>query len=377
MEIKINESVSSEHFKTLTFTCCESDEVMSRAVFCERYSRYHGSYIKTVTAGGISTQPEYRRGGYVRQMFAKAFTMAPERGWAVSMLHPFSFGYYRKFGYERVSDHLVMGFPIAKLEYLPRVNELVRLQGSERVPDVVTIYEKFAENRHIMFERWDGSRFPLDPKLSEKSTYIRYHGNEPVGYITLGVEKVFMYNHSANVNLNIYEMAYVSPDALRDLLGFVRMFEGENETVLVHNAAMMPELDLMLRHYTHTSYKTVPDIMARILDTETMLKANKYPKENGHFTIAVDDDQPLCKGVYAVEYADGKCEVTRRADSCDGYVGKYDFKCNAPALTQLLYGYYSMTPAILPYVDGVTECGDTADFCRAFPKVYGGLFEHF
>ena len=377
MEMRFKENFKNEYASSTTITCCDGDNVCSKATFGTRNSRFHGKYIKTITVGGVSTEPEHRRSGYVRQMFDKVLPLAPEYGCAAAMLHPFSFAYYRMFGYERVCDHLIVEFPISKLEYLPRVNDLVKLSGNERVGDVIKIYEEFASKRNIMFQRYNGQYWPLEPKLSEKVTYIRYRSSKPVGYITLGVEKYFKVNHSASINLNVYEMAYVNADALRDLLGFIRMFEGENETVKIHNCAMMPELDLMLRHYTHTSYVTVPDVMARVLDTRVMLEANEYPRAHGHFTVAVDDKLPSVMGVYGVEYGDGKCDVKKLADTADGYTGRYDLRCTVQAFTQLIYGYYSVNPAMLPYVDGVSECGDTEDFCRAFPKCYAGVFEHF
>ena len=377
MEMRFKENFKNEYASSTTVSCCDGESVLSKATFGTRNSRYCGKYIKTLTVGGVSTEPEHRRSGYVRQMFDKVLPIAPEHGCSVTMLHPFSFAYYRMFGYERVCDHLIVEFPMSKLEYLPRVNDLVKLSGNDRVSDVIKIYEEFASKRNIMFQRFNGAYWPLEPKLSEKTTYIRYHGNEPEGYITLGVEKYFKVNHSASINLNVYEMAYINADALRDLLGFVRMFEGENETVKIHNCAMMPELDLMLRHYTHTSYVTVPDVMARVLDTKAMLEANEYPRAYGHFTVAVEDKLPSVAGVYEVEYQNGNGDVKKVSDSADSFTGKYDLRCTVQAFTQLIYGYYSVTPAMLSYVDGVIESGDTDDFCRAFPKRYAGVFEHF
>ena len=85
---------------------------MSHMGFRTLDSVYCGKYLKTLTISGVATSPEYRRCGCVRQMLNKLFEMAPERGWEVSFLHPFSFSYYRKFGYEKVADHKIIEFPI-------------------------------------------------------------------------------------------------------------------------------------------------------------------------------------------------------------------------------------------------------------------------
>ena len=48
-------------------------------------------------------------------------------------------------------------------------------------------------------------------------------------------------NHKDST-LNVYELGFTCPEALTEILGFLRMFEGQSETVIVHNCAMMPEL---------------------------------------------------------------------------------------------------------------------------------------
>jgi len=152
----------------------------------------------------------------------------------------------------------------------------------------------------------------------------------------------------------------------------MRMYEGENDTVKILNAAMSPEIDMMLRHYTHTRYTAVPDIMARILDVKAILKANAYPKEPGRFTVRVDDTLEYTRGVYRVEYENGAAEVEKISDaeSCD-------LRAAMPAFTQMVYGYDAYNASTAPYLPGVELYTDGADFFRAFGKKSNGLFEHF
>jgi len=69
----------------------------------------------------------------------------------------------------------------------------------------------------------------------------------------------------------------------------MRMYEGELETVKIHDCAMSPEIDLVLREYILVKYTVMPDIMGRILNVEEFLKANAYPEERGHFIVKVED----------------------------------------------------------------------------------------
>lgn len=351
----------------------KTGEQMSSAVLTTADSRYNGEFLSTLLIGGVATHPEYRRYGCVRRILESAFEQAPERGWVVSLLHPFSFAYYRKFGYEKVSDHRLLEFPMKALDFAPRCPDLKLVDRPERLADALKVYDAFAKNRNIMFRRFDARCYSLNPREENRSTYIWYDSQgTPSSYVTVGVEKYMVVNHLESVNLHVYEQAYTSPESLMAILGFLRMYEGELDSVKIHNCAMCPELDFVLRHYTHTHYLQVPDVMARVLDVKALLEANRYPQESGRFAIRVEDTLPFTAGVYQVEYEKGKAEVARLS-----HEASYDLSAPMPAFTQLVYGYERYTPDNAVYLPGVQLKNSAEDFFAAFPKRDNGLFEHF
>ncbi len=346
---------------------------MSHASVSTIDSMYCGNKIKAMTIGGVGTEPQFRRSGCVRKIMDELLIQAPERGWVVSMLHPFSFSYYRQFGYEKIADQLIIEFPIDKLKHIPRCNDLKPLNGEDRLEDAISVYNKFAEKRNIMFLRYNNRHFFTNPSKNNGSTYIWYdENNNPCSYISLSVENYYSINHMVSVNLNVYEIAFTTPDSLKALFGFIRMYEGENDTVKIHNCAMSPEIDLLLRNYTHTTYKRYPDLMARILNVKKILEANNYPQEKGHFKIKVNDTLPFTQGVWEVEFERGlgSARISNNADD-------YDLSVNMPAFTQLVYGYDAYTADIASYMEGVKILNYKSDFFKAFNKRNNGLFEHF
>lgn len=56
---------------------------------------------------GVATYPQYRRNGYVRAMLKHVLEKMREDGHVVSMLHPFSVPFYRKFGWELFTNRLI------------------------------------------------------------------------------------------------------------------------------------------------------------------------------------------------------------------------------------------------------------------------------
>ncbi len=349
---------------------------------CGGAQTYHtihlgGALVPAAFIGGVGTEPEYRRGGLVRALFAEMAAECDRRGVPVTVLHPFSFAYYHRFGFERVADHRVLEFPTDKLDHLPRCSSLRRAGKDDRAT-LAALYNAFAEGRNLLPVRGEGYPFPVEDGCR---TYISEdEAGRADGYITYEKEEYFSVNRMVSVNLHVREMVFLSPAALDRLLGFLRMFEGEMDTVKIHNCAMAPEIELRLCHFMHTSITVIPDLMARIHDVAAVLEAVRYPDEAGHFTVKCYEPEGTpwaafaakTTGVFRVDYADGRGKVTRLSDGAD-----YDFAASVPALTRLIFGYESGDYALSRYTPGTEWRNPAPDFHRAFPRRPGGVFEHF
>lgn len=342
----------------------EKDVSMSHSSVTTLPTRFAGNQICTMAIGGIATAPEYRRNGCVRLLFDTLFPQASTHGWVMSILHPFSFSYYRKFGYEKVSDHILLSFPITALDFLPRNPDLIPYTDAHTA-DLISLYERCTTHRNLTFPRQHANAFP-------HTKYLYYENGKAEGYIAIETENHYEINRMASDNLHVYEMGYTSPQALRALLGFLRMFEGELDTVLIHDVGMLPEVPLLMKHYTHIEYRIVSDIMARVLDTKALLLANTYPTEKGRFTVRVEDLYDSVRGVYRVEYENGVGNVERLSDEAD-----FDLSAPVSSFTRMVYGYDAYDAYLASFMDGVILRNNAADFFRAFPKRMNGLFEHF
>ena len=372
------QAVHSDSTHTVFHALDESGNRMSGGAIAYRTLHFAGREIMAGAVGGVGTDPEYRRGGLVRQIFSKMAEDCEKRRIPLTILHPFSFAYYRKFGFERVADHRVLEFPITALNFVPRYPDLIRCHGKEHHAELACVYNTFAsQNRHLLPKRSAEGYFPTEE--GNKKVYISYdESGSPDGYIVLEIENYFSVNRMVSVNLHVHEMVFLTCQALTRLFGFIRMFEGEMETVKIHNTAMAPEIELSLRHYMHTKITVLPDIMARINDVQAFFETVPYPAEAGSFTVKVTEPKSspwsgeLTNGIWRIDYADGKGCVTRLSEDAD-----YDFAADIPALTQLVFGYESFGFETAKYTENTEFKNSASDFFRAFPRRPGGIFEHF
>lgn len=372
----------------------DSGKSVTRCMGIVRDSTLNGAQIRVMGLGALLTEPQYRLMGLARYSFAEMGKIMEERGCLISYLHPFSFNYYRTMGYERVADHRMLEFPIRMLEGIPRCSDLTRIYSTDDVSVLDDIYNRFAASRNIMFRRngsigtkekpTDACAAYLTPDLPYIYHFVpaRYyiskdgHGT-PDGYIRYRRD-MDLVHHYLFGKLIVEELCFTSPAALRRLLGFLRMFDGEVDTVVIENCGMSPEVELLLREYKYTNITVVPDIAARVHDVGAVLSAVSYPTERGTFTLRVVDAEksPFCRektdGVWQVMYENGKGCVTRLADDAP-----CDMTLRMDAFTQLLHGFESSGAELARYTDGVTLHNDCPDFFRAFPKRPGGLFDLF
>lgn len=362
---------------TIRMRCLTEDGTQ---VSCGHFKRFtanlNGARIKALAPAGIGTEPEFRRYGFVRKMLELSGQIADREGYLISVLHPFSFAYYRKFGFERVADTRILEFPMSALSFVPRCSDL-RRAVPEDIPLLDRVYNGFASKRNLAFPRNGNMDYGLSDE--KKKTYLSFDGNgEPDAYIILNVENYYYVNKMVSVNLNVYEMGFTSPAALDKLLGFMRMFEGQLESVKIHECGLCPEVERRLRNYHHTKITVIPDIMARINDVEGVLSAVSYPLSPGEFTVRVFEPKgssfPAEKttGVWNVKYSNGSAKVTRLPEG-----SPWDLCADVPAFTQLVFGYECYGPDSAAYIPNTELNGPCEDFFRAFPNRPAGVFEHF
>ena len=343
------------------------DVPVSHGAFRFINTRFGNGYIKTMMTGGVATPPEYRRNGYVKKIFDKAYEMAIEKGAVVALLHPFSFSYYYKFGYGKVADHKVVRCPIRLIDFVPRFNNLTAYDETEaKLEDLISVYNRFSSGRNLMPIRYN------DRYFKNKKIYIYYQNGNPEGYIAYKEDKKLYSHHYEDGVMTVSEIAYTNPDALDAILGFIRMYEGELDDVVFENISMCPEIERKLSHYTHTRYELIPDLSARILNTEELFRAHTYPEQKGTFKVRVNDKLSTVAGSFEVTYEFGTCNVNRLSDDAD-----VDFVIESAELARLIYGYDGITSSEAIYSPGISITGNTEDFFRAFTKKTAGIFELF
>lgn len=327
-------------------------------------SRFGDAYIPVLGIGGVATHPQYRRAGGIRAIFRQLFSASAERGWAASYLYPFSFAYYRKFGYERVLSRKEIRIGCEVLSRIPRNTSAVLYEDPEQLPVLLDVYHRYARQMQIIFrrstERSSGA-YSANPHKSLKYTYIwRDAEQQAQAYANCRIRDGW---------LCVEELCYTSPESLLGILGFLRMYEGQVDGFHFTNLPEDTPLDFLMDNYCDVEYSLHSFAMGRVLLPEILFAAHTYPDAvSGAFRILVTepDVSSGAAGVYDICYTGGKGSVHRlpmnSADSAD-------IVCSVDALSRIMLGGAALTPEAARYIPGIEirNREGAAAFCRAFP----------
>ena len=97
--------------------------------------------------------------------------------------------------------------------------KLYMKDGDVKKTELLEVYNAYAKNFNVMFSRNEHTGAYADkPHQAQRYTYLVYENDSPAAYATLNCKDDI---------LHVREIAYTSPESLRGLLGFFRMFEGQ------------------------------------------------------------------------------------------------------------------------------------------------------
>lgn len=360
----IEETEFEEDFDIFGAFINDGKTLISQMECSFRESIYCKTPLICVGVGGVASKPEYRRLGGVREIFNKVFTYAREKGAHVSILFPFSIGYYRKFGYETIFRYINAECSFKTFEKIERFSQLT-LATKEHEDVISDIYNAVALKNNMMFTRKDNSSFCFEPYKESKFTYF-YSDGDSKGYVTF-------IPHRASKTINVEELLFTDKSTLIKLLGFLRMYDGNYDFVCFNKLPVSTPVFSVIGDENNLVKRTLHYGGAgRILDVEAVLKANKYPSCKGRFSLKITDEQiPENNGIYTVEYENGVGTVKKNYDE------NYDLALDAPAAARILLGGEGLNAEQISYIPNTHVKNDCIDFVNAFPARTTLFYENF
>ncbi|MGQ2375456.1 GNAT family N-acetyltransferase [Companilactobacillus zhachilii] len=276
----------------------------------------------------VMSAPEYLPGNGVDTLINKALYDMYQNGTALSYLGPFSFDYYRRFGYEQVFENLQMTIPFNKLVRYKKPEDGY-LKRYEYIEAQSIIGKLFAEKNNkgtIIRKSWWWKNLSLwHPddllavyynELSEVDGYLRYVFKEG--------------------NFVIRDMYYRTKDSFLGLMHFINKHRSIYENVIINSADINLRINKFVSDPTETKIEIKPSMMARIVDLKGFL--NDYPIQlNDLETITLDikDSLPWNNHIWQLTVKNGAIHLKESSK-------KADIVVSIQTLTKAMFGYQTL-----------------------------------
>ncbi|PGE57807.1 GNAT family N-acetyltransferase [Bacillus toyonensis] len=214
---------------------------------------------------GVATYPEYRRSGYVKELLQHSLQTMKKDGYTVSMLHPFSVSFYRKYGWELCANLLVCHMTKSDLVMKKQVNGTVKRFNKENHPEEVEkLYEIFAERFSGMLVR--EKNWWLQVVYDDLALAIYYNENKTAaGYMLYKIE---------NYKMTVEEFVPLHNEARNGLWNFICQHDSMIKELEMTVSENEPLLYTLQEPRVKTEVK--PYFMGRIVDVEQFLSKYEF-----------------------------------------------------------------------------------------------------
>ncbi|WP_394742629.1 GNAT family N-acetyltransferase [Natronococcus roseus] len=301
---------------------------------CRHYwleARVRGDTYPVAGLASVATPPEFRREGNVRELLAGSLEEYRDRGDRLSILWPFQYRFYRKYGWDTANRIVTHAASPDVFAFARGADEgSFRSLGADEYDVLEPVYNAASEGLALeRDERWWRHRI-FGGHDTDPFVYVYERDGEPAGYLVYRIER-----EEGTRTMGVSELAAVDREALLALFAFCADHDSQvdrvelrvSETVPVRELARDPdEID--------TSLENGP--MVRLVDVAEGLPALTAGEADAALEIEVED--PLVDwndDRFVLETTDGTATCERAGDGTDGGP---DAALDVGALSQLAVG---------------------------------------
>lgn len=304
----------------------DGDKLISQAAVYPLQVRIFNKTYDMGGLTGVGTYPEYSNQGLMHKLLYQALESMKKRRQSISFLYPYSIPYYRRKGWEIISDKITYEISDYQLPKNKQVSgEIERVAvGSEQVKKV---YERYALQTHGALLRNDllwNEYWLWDPDDMMAAVYYNEDGQLD-GYVLYRIaDEVF----------HIKDMIFVNEGARSGLWNFISAHFSMISKVIGNTYTDEPLAFLLEDADIKESIS--PYFMARIVDLELFIAEYPFKPDttDREWTFILDD--PMLswnQGVFTLRItAEGKGKVSRSSEKT---VDKVDIQ----TITTMLLGY--------------------------------------
>jgi len=285
----------------------------------------------------VATPPEERRRGYVRHLMEHCIEEMRQREFPISILFPFSFEYYRRFGYEHAGDWKIYTLDLSALSGIPTPPGEMVPAGPEKIAIINEIYETFSKGRTCSLVRdeqyW--RKWVMMGAERKRHSYLWQSRGNIRGYIIYEIVDHGEFKRTVQVR----ELIALDHEARCGLLNFLFNHRSQAQKVIL--TVPIDDLTICYLNNPRMEVRIKPSFMARIVDLKSAWESKDYwPEARGEMVFQLEDSLASWnKGTFRLSVSNGQGKLEETQDPVD-------LSCDILTLTQIYCGYLNFEEAV-------------------------------
>lgn len=312
-----------------TMVVTEGDAVIASANLLPQQIVVRNKPVQAAYITAIGALPEWRSQELERKLACDVTQIAAERGELVSLLIPYNYKFYERYGWRTAYNYKQYTITAADIPAYQIRGRIVRCgKNADAIAALQSVYGQFAHGLNAYTVRGDAAwKLILDDLFTNfggTCALLQDEAGQAVGYLLYIIH---------DGRMGVYEFAYTNRAAYESLLGYIKAHDMQVGTVTMK----VPENDLTYLDFcdSRNAVSICPFAMARVNDVQKMLEllAEGFA---GQFRLQIIDR--LMEGNNRTFAVDGQA-----VSAVDGTA---DVVTDIGTFTQLALGYISPEEAV-------------------------------
>lgn len=315
-----------------TIVACEDNDIVSSLQLNQYKINLDNKVYDTSYIVGVSTFPQVRGRGYMRNIMDFSLNELYKKGQLISILMPIDYRLYRKYGYEHCYDQLEYNINIDDLKNF-NLNGRLYKASEKNIDDLININNIFLEDVNGNTVRDKDYYINLFREVKSEGGHVYvYKDRSYKGYI------IYFLNGE---NMFVRELFYKDLDSLKSILKFIYNHNTQCKSVTI-SAPVNDKIKFVLENPKTTDIKIKPFMMGRVINVEKYLNGLQA-EESIDISANIFIEDKFIKennGVFNIEIKNKKVKAKKIR-------GNYSLSLSINSFTQLAFSYIDIKDIIV------------------------------
>lgn len=331
----------------------ENDELMSSLQLNQYKINLNNKIYDTSYVVGVSTYPNARGKGYMKDMMDFALNELYKKDQLVSLLMPIDYRLYKKYGYEHCYDQIEYKLNIEELKQFKIVGNFEKITNNH-INYMMDIYNEFLLNTNAYVVRDKNYYENLFKEIKCENGHMYIHKEENYeGYIIYFIMEDTMF---------IREICYKNISSLKSMLKFIYNHNTQCKKVTI----MSPVIDsirYILPNLKTSEINIKPFMMGRVINLEKFLNTLSIECNDldGVYIEIIDNQIKENNNVFEIRVKDNEVKAIKSNK-------KADIGLSINYISQLAFSYIDIEKVL--FLENITKTKENTKAINLLKSIF-------